>query len=149
MSAGHLNVSQYVKLALISISLGFYVLKGHVDDSHHHVDKDHVHADGEDKENPCSHFVGCPEAGKVELANGHSQGVLHTTIGFFEVDKVSAKDKEEEADKGAKDDAKFHDKGSKADETKPDGGCNLPEGFCKAGNEMDYFRVAAHFNGLQ
>ena len=38
LSAGHLYVSQYVKLALISISLGFYVLKGHVDDSHHHVD---------------------------------------------------------------------------------------------------------------
>ena len=140
MSARHLNVSQDVKLALVRIRLGFYVLKGHVDDGHHHVDQDHVHADGEDEENPCSHFVGRPETGKVELANGHGQGVLHTAVGLFEVDKVSTEDKEEEANKGAKDDAKLDDKGAKTNETKPDGCRNLPEGFCKADNEMYQFR---------
>ena len=140
LSTCHLYVCQDVKLALVCIRLRFDVLEGHVDDRHHHVDQDHVDADGENKENPCSHFVGGPETGKVELANGHGQGVLHTAVRLFEVDEVGAKDEEEEADKGAKDDAKLDDKGAKTNEAKPDGCRNLPEGFCKADNELDQFQ---------
>ena len=139
MSTCHLYVSQDVKLALVRICLRFDILKGHVDDRHHHVDQDHVHADGENKENPSSHFVGRPETGKVELANGHGQGVLHTAVRLLEVDEVGTEDEEEEAYEGAKDDAKLDDKGAKTNETKPDGCRNLPEGFCKADNKLDQF----------
>ena len=112
--------------------MGFDVLKGHVDDGHHHIDQNHVHADGEHEENPGGHLIGCPQAGKVELANCHGQGVLDTAVRFFEVDKVGAQDKEEEANKGAKDDAELDDKGAETDETKPDCRCDLSEGLGKA-----------------
>ena len=112
--------------------MGFDVLKGHVDDGHHHIDQNHVHADGEHEENPGGHLIGCPQAGKVELANGHGQGVLDTAVRFFEVDKVGAQDKEEEANKGAKDDAELDDKGAETDETKPNCCCDLSEGLGKA-----------------
>ena len=39
---GSFDVFNDLKLVLESVSLTLDVLKGHVDDSHHHVDQDHV-----------------------------------------------------------------------------------------------------------
>ena len=40
---GSFDVFNNLKLVLESVCLTLDVLKGHVDDGHHHVDQDHVH----------------------------------------------------------------------------------------------------------
>ena len=110
MSACHLDISQDVKLALVSIRLGFDVLKGHVDDSHHHVDKDHVDDNGEDKEDPGGGFACSPQGSKVELSNAHGDRVLDCERERVEVLQVGSEDEVEEAAEGSKDDDKLNDK---------------------------------------
>ena len=87
------------------------VLKGHVDDGHHHVDKDHVHNDGKDKEEPRSALAGSPEGGEVELADAHGERVLDGEGEGVEVLQVRAEDEVEEAAEGSKHNDELHHKG--------------------------------------
>jgi hypothetical protein len=50
------HVVHDLKLALELRLHRLDLLKGNVDDGHHHVDQDHVHHDGEDKEDPRGHL---------------------------------------------------------------------------------------------
>ena len=86
----------------------------------------------ESKENPCCPFICRPESSKVELSDGHGQGVLDGVVDVQEIPKVCAEDEEEEAAEWAKDDDKLNNEGGETDEAEFDCCSNLLEGFLEA-----------------
>ena len=126
------DVLNYLKLVLERVTLSFDVFESHVDDGHHHVDKDHVDDDGEDEEDPGGCFTCGSQSSKVELSNAHCDRVLDCEWERVEVLQVGSEDEVEETAEGSKDDDKLDDKGGESNEAELDCSSNLFERLLKA-----------------